>query len=82
MIAIFMLTFVSVWNEFIAGYLLISKNSSKPIMFGFYDFLGQSRINLQVVAAASVIIALPVVILFLFFRRSFFTAMVEGSVKG
>jgi len=82
MIAIFMLTFVGVWNEFIAGYLLISKNSNKPIMFGFFDFLGQSRINLQVVAAASVIIALPVVILFLFFRRSFFMAMVEGSVKG
>ena len=72
MIAIFMLTFVGVWNEFIAGYLLISKNSNKPIMFGFFDFLGQSRINLQVVAAASIIIALPVVILFLFFRRSFF----------
>ena len=82
MIAIFMLTFVGIWNEFIAGYLLISKNSLKPIMFGFFDFLGQSRINLQVVAAASLVIALPVIILFLFFRRSFFTAMVEGSVKG
>ncbi len=82
MIAIFMLTFVNVWNEFLAGYLLISKNSNKPLMFGFYDFLGQNLINLQGVAAVSVAIAVPVIILFLFFRRSFFTAMVEGSVKG
>ncbi len=82
MIAIFMLTFVSVWNEFLAGYLLITKNSNKPLMFGLYDFLGQNLVNLQVVAAACAIIALPVVILFLFFRRSFFSAMIEGSVKG
>jgi ABC-type glycerol-3-phosphate transport system permease component len=82
MMAVFLLTFVSVWNEFIAGYLLIAKNEHKPAMFGLYDFLGQNIINLQVVAAACILIALPIVILFLFTRQSFFRAMVEGAVKG
>ncbi len=80
--AIFLLTFVGVWNEFIAGYLLIAKNSLKPAMFGMYDFLGQNIINAQVIAAACIIIALPMVIVFLFARRSFFRAMVEGAIKG
>jgi ABC-type glycerol-3-phosphate transport system permease component len=80
--AIFLLTFVGVWNEFIAGYLLITKNSLKPAMFGMYDFLGQNIINAQVVAAACIIIALPMVVIFLFARRSFFSAMVEGAIKG
>ena len=81
--AIFLLTFVGVWNEFIAGYLLITKNNLKPAMFGMYDFLGQNIINAQVVAAACIIIALPMVIIFLFARRSFFErAMVEGAIKG
>jgi ABC-type glycerol-3-phosphate transport system permease component len=80
--AIFLLTFVGVWNEFIAGYLLISKNALKPAMFGMYDFLGQNIINAQVIAAACIIIALPMVIIFLFARRSFFRAMVEGAIKG
>jgi ABC-type glycerol-3-phosphate transport system permease component len=80
--AIFLLTFVSVWNEFIAGYLLIPKNELKPAMFGIYEFLGQNIINLQVVAAACILIALPIVVLFIFARRSFFSAMVEGAVKG
>jgi ABC-type glycerol-3-phosphate transport system permease component len=80
--AIFLLTFVSVWNEFIAGYLLIAKNEHKPAMFGLYEFLGQNIINLQVIAAACLLIAVPMVILFLFTRRSFFKAMVEGAVKG
>ena len=82
MMAVFLLTFVSVWNEFIAGYLLISKNELKPVMFGMYDFLGQNIINAQLIAAACVIIALPMVLVFLVSRRSFFQAMVEGAIKG
>ncbi|MGQ9490937.1 MAG: carbohydrate ABC transporter permease [Anaerolineae bacterium] len=82
MTAVFLLTFVNVWNEFIAGYLLISKNELKPVMFGMYDFLGQNIINAQLVAAACIIIALPMVVVFLFARQSFFRAMVEGAIKG
>lgn len=82
MTAVFLLTFVNVWNEFIAGYLLISKNEYKPAMFGVYEFLGQNIINLQVVAAACVLMAVPIVFLFLVARRSFFQAMVEGAIKG
>ena len=82
LMAIFLLTFVNVWNEFIAGYLLIVNNDLKPAMFGLYEFLGQNIINLQVIAAACILIALPIVILFLFARRSFLEAMVEGAVKG
>jgi ABC-type glycerol-3-phosphate transport system permease component len=82
LLSIFLLTFVNVWNEFIAGYLLISRNEFKPAMFGLYDFLSQNIINFQVIAAACVMIALPVVVLFLFTRSIFFRAMVDGAVKG
>jgi len=80
--AIFLLTFVNVWNEFLAGYLLVSKNELKPVMFGLYDFLSANIINLQVIAAACVLIALPMVVVFLVARKSFLSAMVEGAVKG
>ena len=82
LMAIFLLTFVNVWNEFIAGYLLVAKNEFKPAMFGLYEFLGQNIINLQVIAAACILIALPIVVLFIFARRSLFSAMVEGAIKG
>jgi multiple sugar transport system permease protein len=82
LMSIFLLTFVNVWNEFIAGYLLIARNALKPAMFGLYDFLSQNIINFQVIAAACILIALPVVVLFLFTRSVFFRAMLEGAVKG
>lgn len=81
-ISVFLFTFVGVWNEFIVAYLLVPDNDLKPAMFGLYDFLSQNIINLQVIAAACIIIASPMVVLFLFTRRTFFSAMVEGAVKG
>jgi multiple sugar transport system permease protein len=82
LMAVFLLTFVNVWNEFIAGYLLLTKNTLKPAMFGMYEFLSQNIINYQVIAAGCVLVAAPVVILFLFTRKTFFQAMTEGAVKG
>lgn len=81
-VSVFLMTFVSVWNEFIVAYLLVPENEFKPAMYGLYDFLSQNIINLQVIAAACIIIAAPMVIVFLFTRRTFFSAMVEGAVKG
>lgn len=80
--SVFLMTFIGVWNEFIVAYLLVNKNEYKPAMFGLYDFLSQNIINLQVIAAACLLIAAPIIILFLFTRRTFFKAMVEGAVKG
>lgn len=82
LMAAFLLSFVNVWNEFIAGYLLIAKRDLRTAMFGMYDFLAQNIINYQVIAAACVLVAAPVVILFLFTRKTFFQAMTEGAVKG
>ena len=81
-VSVFLMTFVSVWNEFIVAYLLVPENEFKPAMYGLYDFLSQNIVNLQVIAAACIIIAAPMVIVFLFTRRTFFRAMVEGAVKG
>jgi ABC-type glycerol-3-phosphate transport system permease component len=82
LLAAFLLCFVSVWNEFIAGYLLINKRELRTAMFGLYDFLSQNIINYQVIAAACVLIAAPVVVLFALTRKTFFQAMSEGALKG
>jgi multiple sugar transport system permease protein len=80
--AIFLLTFVSVWNEFFAGFLLITKTNMMNAMFGIYDYLSMNLANPQVVAAACVVIATPTVVIFLLTRKSFFKAMTEGAIKG
>lgn len=84
LISSFLLTFVNVWNEFIANYLLVgtTKQALRSIIVGIYDLTGTNLINYQVLAAACVLVMLPVVTVFLFARATFFRAMIEGAVKG
>jgi multiple sugar transport system permease protein len=84
LVSSFLLTFVGVWNEFIANYLIVgsSKPALRSAIVGIYDLTGNNLINYQVLAAACVLVMLPVVLVFLFTRRTFFNAMTEGAVKG
>lgn len=84
LIAAFLLTFVNVWNEFIANYLIVgtSRPALRSVIVGVYGLTGTNLLNYQVLAAACVLVMLPVVLVFLFTRRTFFKAMIEGAVKG
>ena len=55
---------------------------SRSVIVGVYDLTGNNLINYQVLAAACVLVMLPVVLVFLSTRKTFFQAMVEGAVKG
>ena len=76
--------FVNIWNEFLTNYLLVgsSKQNLRSVMVAVYDLTGNNLINYQVLAAACVLVMMPVIILFLATRKVFFSAMVEGAVKG
>ncbi len=82
LISIFLLAFVNVWNEFIANYLLMSKQNLRGAMYGVFDFIAQSLSSYNALAAACILVMIPVIIVFLFTRRVFFRAMIEGAIKG
>jgi ABC-type glycerol-3-phosphate transport system permease component len=80
----FLLAFVGVWNEFITNYLLVgtTKPGLRSVVVGLYELTGANLINYQVLAAACVLVTVPVLLVFIAFRRTFFEAMTEGAVKG
>lgn len=84
LLAAFLLTFVGIWNEFIANYLIVgtSRQNLRSVIVGVYDLTGSNLINYQVLAAACVLVMLPVIVVFLAARHTFFQAMLEGAVKG
>ena len=82
LVSIFLLAFVNVWNEFIVNYLLMSKQNLRGAMYGVFDFIAQSLSSYNALAAACVLVMMPVIVVFLFTRRVFFRAMVEGAIKG
>ncbi len=79
----FLLSFVGIWNEFVVNYLIVgaSRPELRSAVVGLYSLTGTNLINYQVLAAACVLIMLPVLLLFFAFRSIFFRAMTEGAVK-
>lgn len=80
--SILLLSYVNVWNEFIANYLLMSRAELRGAMYGVYDYIAQSLTSYNALAAACIVVMLPVIVVFLFTRNLFFRAMVEGALKG
>jgi ABC-type glycerol-3-phosphate transport system permease component len=78
----FLLMVVDTWNEFLAAVVLLSRNESRTAMVGLYDFQSSFEVAYHVQTAACIIIMLPVVIMFVLGRRTFFNAMLEGALKG
>jgi ABC-type glycerol-3-phosphate transport system permease component len=82
LVSIFLLTYVNVWNEFVANYLLLSRSELRGAMYGIYEYISQSLSAYNALAAACILVILPVIVIFLFTRQAFFRSMLEGAIKG
>ncbi len=82
LMAAFLLMFVDTWNEFLAALILLSRNTAKTATVGLYDFQSSFEIAYQVWTAGCIVILVPVLIVFLLLRRTFFQALLQGALKG
>ena len=76
------LLFMWTWNEFLLALVLVSDEGLRTAPLGLSFFQGRNTSDLTLMAAASVIVALPVVILYVFLQRHFIRGMLAGAVKG
>jgi len=76
------LTFISIWNEYILAATFISKESLKTLPFGIYTFVSQYSANYGDIGAFLVMGALPVILIYFFLSNQITKGMVAGAVKG
>jgi raffinose/stachyose/melibiose transport system permease protein len=76
------LLFMWTWNEFLLALVMISDESLRTAPLGLSFFQDRNTQNLTLLAAGSVIVALPVVVLYVFLQRHFIRGMLSGAVKG
>ena len=77
-VAIFAVT--AVWKDFLWPKLVMPSPETRTVSVGIYAFAGGTPMN--VVIAASVIAAIPTVIIFLLFQRNIMSGLTTGSLKG
>jgi raffinose/stachyose/melibiose transport system permease protein len=75
------LTFMWTWNEFLIPLVMVTDESLRTAPLGLAFFQGQYTQGFTLLAAGAVIVALPVVVLYLFLQRHFIAGMLEGAVR-
>jgi raffinose/stachyose/melibiose transport system permease protein len=74
------LTFADSWNEFFLALVFTVNKLTAPA--GLASFSGRYTQDVALVSAGSVIVALPILVVFIFFQREFLRGMLTGAVKG
>lgn len=75
-------SFMSAWNEFILAATFMDQETMYTAPVGLRFFVGGYAQQWGYFAAGSIIVALPVVILFLFLQKYLISGLSAGSVKG
>jgi N,N'-diacetylchitobiose transport system permease protein len=73
---------MTAWNEYLFAYVLLQDNSKYTLSIWLLDFTGQRGTDYGALMAGSILIALPVVIFFLFVQRKVASGLTAGAVKG
>jgi raffinose/stachyose/melibiose transport system permease protein len=76
------LLFMWTWNEFLLALVMVTDEGLRTAPLGLSFFVGRNQADLTLLAAGAVIVALPVVVLYVFLQRHFIRGMVSGAVKG
>jgi multiple sugar transport system permease protein len=78
------LTFFFAWNDFVFGISLTSTINARPVPAQLAFFVGPDQFNppVSTLAAASVMVTVPIVLLVLLFQRKIVAGLTAGAVKG
>ena len=81
-VTLIVLIFMWTWNEFLIPLVMVPPTSRcAPRRSGLAFFQGQYTQGTALLAAGATIVALPVVVVYLFLQRHFIAGMLEGAVK-
>ncbi len=78
------LVFIFAWNDFIFAITLTSTDNARTVPAGLSFFSGGSQFETPVgaIAAASVVVTIPIIIMVLIFQRRIVAGLTSGAVKG
>jgi multiple sugar transport system permease protein/raffinose/stachyose/melibiose transport system permease protein len=73
--------FFVVWQEFLFALVYTTKQENRTVSVGILDFVGQYETNWGNLMAASVLMAIPAMLTFLFIQKRLVSGLTDGAVK-
>jgi raffinose/stachyose/melibiose transport system permease protein len=82
LVTVFILQAIGVWNEIILATILLPSHEKSPISLGLYAFQGTYTNQWGLLAAATLIVAAPLLAAYVFLQRFLIGGVVGSAVKG
>lgn len=82
LVTIGLLNAIACWNSFLWSILVINSQANRTLPFGLFAFTNETGIRYEILMAGATIVVLPMIILFLFCRKSIVTGVSRGGLKG
>ena len=76
------LTFLWSWNELFLSTILLQSPSKLTAPTGLMAFVGQYTTETGSLAAAAIVLSIPIVVIYLIFQRQFIRGLLVGSTTG
>lgn len=74
--------FLSAWNEYVLAYTFMQNEEYYTLPVKIFMYIGGSSQQWGTFSAMSVLVSLPVVLMFILFQRFLTSGMTKGAVKG
>jgi len=75
-------TFTGVWDDFLWPLVTTTSTQMQTAQLALTRFLANGNIQYGALMAGTVIVSLPVIVVFLLNQRSFISGLADGSIKG
>ena len=82
MVTLGILTFMWTWNDYFLAFVLISDPDRLPITVALGEFANKYTNSYNLMSAAALLVALPIVAMYVFFQRHFIDGVLSGALKG
>lgn len=82
LVTIILLNGLASWNSFMWPLLVIKTDANRTLPFGLYTFTTEVGSNNEQMLAASTVVVLPMILLFLFARKQIINGVARGGIKG
>ncbi len=74
--------FLAAWNEYVLAYTFMLDQKYYTLPVKIYMYIGGSSVRWGTFSAMSVLVSIPVVVLFIIFQRYLTSGLTKGAVKG
>jgi arabinogalactan oligomer/maltooligosaccharide transport system permease protein len=75
-------SFMAPWMDYMLPRYLINQNETRTLAIGLFDYIKGTNVNFTVFCAGSVLVAVPITIIYMVFQKFLLTGLMAGANKG